>query len=251
MNKSFLLLSAVLFLFGFLFWYSFLYKPAVSTKIDSLIVATSADFKPLSFKDGDQIVGFDIDIMNEVARRLNLTLEYKDMPFELLVPQLQLGTVHAAAAGMSITPERAQRVIFTQAYLTQDPLVILTLKETPLNPQQLAGKKLIVNQGYTADAYLSKMANIEIMRLPTIADAILALKSGRADGFVTALHSVKPLLEQTGEIFAVSELPDINENIALAISQSYPDLAQKIKTIINDMIADGTVTAIKNKWHLQ
>ena len=75
-----------------------------------LVVGTNAEFAPFSFREGNKIVGFDIDIAREVCQRLGKEMELKDMPFDALLPELTLGSVHFVAAGMSCTEERAKRV---------------------------------------------------------------------------------------------------------------------------------------------
>jgi ABC-type amino acid transport substrate-binding protein len=251
MNKSFITLIALSTLALAFFWYSFFYKPQKPIADTILIVGTSADFKPMSYKDGDEIVGFDIDIIKEVASRLHKRIEFKDMPFELLIPQLQLGTIQVIAAGLTITPEREKRVLFTKPYLTEDPLIIISPLHKPLTIKEFENKRIIVNQGYTADIYLSKLPTIELLRLPTVADALLALDSGRADGFVTAQQTIKPIMEQYGQNrFFTSEIPDVNENVALAISLYYPELAEEIRAIILAMLEDGTIDTLREKWHV-
>lgn len=232
-------------------WFTFfnVHYPKQVPLSDTIIVGTSADFKPFTFKDGDDIVGFDIDVVKEVAQRLGKTVEIKDLPFELLMPQLQLGTIHIIAAGMTTTPERAQQVIFTEPYVTDDPLIIVSLVHNLVNEQNLAHKKVIVNQGYTADLQLSKRSDIELMRLPTIADALLALRSGRADAFVTAAHTIKPFIEHHTDVeFAFSPLSQLNENTALALSKKHPQLAQDVQQVIHEMIVDGTIDHLKQAW---
>ncbi len=253
MKKSFLIFFGIIAFFVLLFWYKQLNRPTYKTIPDALIVGTSADFKPMSFKERGQITGFDIDIVREVATRLGKTIELKDMPFELLMPQVQLGTIHMIAAGMTPTPERAECVFFTDAYLTGDPLIIVSLaKHVPLkNLATLEGKEVIVNQGYTADLYMSKIPGINLRRLPTVADALLALKTGRGDFFVTAANSMKPYFEKENiNNFNVFVIEGTAESSALAISKQYPELAGRVSEVIKDMIKDGTIDKLKTTWHL-
>jgi polar amino acid transport system substrate-binding protein len=243
---------------GIAFIATFMYMKWKSPRVahvipDTLVIGTSADFQPFCFKEQGDIVGFDIDVAKEVARRLNKGIELRDIPFELLIPQLQLGTIHFVAACMTPTPERAQRVNFSQPYLTGDRLVVVSRSDTqPIKSMQdLTGKKVIVNQGYTADRYMSKVQGPELVRLPTVSDAVLALASKRADAFVTASKVIEPYFKQQGrDKFHVFEIPDIQESAALALSPLYPKLAESIDTVIQSMKDDGTIQALKEKWHL-
>ena len=221
------------------------------TASDTIIVGTSADFKPFSFKEGDEIVGFDIDLINEIGKRLNKKIELKDMPFEILLPQIQLGSIQVVAAGMSSTPERAKRAIFSKPYITGTPLVAVTLaKNGPIkNFDELKTKQIIVNQGYVADTELSKIAGMNLTRLNSVVDALMSLDAGRGDAFVTALSSIKPALDARGHgSYALFVLENTEENTALVISKEYPELAQHIDTTLDAMVADGTLNALKQKW---
>lgn len=230
-------------------------RPHVShnsgTPAETIIVGTSADFQPLSFKEDGEIVGFDIDVMKEISKRLAQPIIIVDMPFGMLLPQLQLGKIHVIAAGMTPTPERAQQVSFTKAHLEGSPLVIMQLAsvERITAPQELAGKNVIVNSGYTSDQYVSQIKNVHLCKLPTVADAIMALRSQRADAFVTSLSSIQPFMKtDMGKEFVITPIASTGETTALGVSPQHPQLLNRIQTILDDMEKDGTLTSLKNKW---
>jgi arginine/lysine/histidine transporter system substrate-binding protein len=154
----------------------------------TLLIGTSADFKPFSFvNEAGDFDGFDIELIQEISKRLNIPFTISDMPFEVLIPQLQLGSLHIVAAGMTPTPERANKVAFSSLYISHDPLCILSRIDNPItNVDQLKDKVVIVNQGYTADIQFSKKPELNLLRLPSVADALLALNAHRGDAFITA-----------------------------------------------------------------
>jgi polar amino acid transport system substrate-binding protein len=228
-------------------------KPLLPALPDTLIIGTTADFKPFSFRENDQFVGFDIDVVTHIAQKINKPFIIKDINFDVLIPQLQLGSIHIVAAGLTKTPEREKHAIFTNPYIVNNPLFVLTKSgTTPLtNITELQGKTVIVNQGYTADLYMSLIENITLIRLPTISDALLALQSGRADAFVTAGNTLAPIFERyPSERFNLFMIPDTNDTISLAISPKYPELARKIQHALQEMEQDGTLIALKEKWKL-
>lgn len=224
------------------------------TKLEAkelLIVGTNAEFPPFTFIEKGKIVGFDIDIASEVSRRLHTEMQIKDMPFDALIPELTLGQVHILAAGMSYTEERAKRALFTHPYLTDDPLVILS-KERELTIDDLKGKTVVVNEGYTADLYLSEKPEIALVRLASPADAFLALKSGRADACVTAKNTLDSFLStQDGAEFYWKAIDNTAEDCSLVVSKKYPELLGRIQKCLDEMAKDGTLQEIKAKWKLQ
>lgn len=231
------------------------YMKQRTRKLDStvLIVGTNAEFPPFEYIEHDKLIGFDIDLLQEIAQRMGKRLEIKDMPFSTLISQLQMGAIQLIAAGLTPTKERAEHVLFTHNYISGDPLVIVTLAtKTPLkNVDALKNKDVIVNDGFTADLYLSAQSDIQLKRLPSVADAFLALTTGRGDAFVTAYNTVKPFFDQYGsENFITTPIEGTHESAALAISKKHPELAEQINKILAEMHDDGSLEALKRKWHL-
>ena len=236
-------------------WYRAEKTITTATALDTIIIGTNAEFQPFSFKDQDEIVGFDIDVAQEVARRLGKRATLKDMPFDALIPEIQIGNIHMIAAGITPTKERAQRTLFTKPHLLGNPLVIITLKDKPVltSLEQLNGKTVAVNEGYLSDSFMSEQTSVELLRLSSalVSDGILALQSNRADAFVAALYSMKPYFEKYDvNNFNVTPIPATEETSAFAISKHYPELRYSVQQALDNMAADGTLGAIKTKWNL-
>ncbi len=226
-----------------------------TSSLDTIIVGTNAEFQPFSFKHEGAIIGFDIDVITEVLTRLGKEIVFKDMPFDALIPEIQLGNIHVIAAGITPTKERAQRTLFTHPHLTGDPLVIVSPKTNePISSlNDLAGKTVVVNEGYTADTYISKQPEISIIRLssPAISDGMLALESGRADAYITALTPIKPYFNKYDiNNFVVTPIPGTEESSAFAVSKHYPELRDSIQITVDRMQEDGTLATLKRKWNL-
>jgi arginine/lysine/histidine transporter system substrate-binding protein len=222
---------------------------------DVLIVGTSADFPPFSFRDTqNNIAGFDIDIITELAKRLNMQTIIKDRPFGVLLPDIELGQLHVIAAGMTPTPERQKSVKFTKPYITGNPLVIVSLKtQEPITSlEDLKNKKIIVNTGYISDEYMSDIKDVQLLRLPRVADAFTALENNKADAFVVSAYTLKPYLkdlDRDNTKFNTFIITDTDESYALALSKLLPaDFIASIEKTLDTMHSDGTIAALKQKW---
>ncbi len=221
------------------------------TEKTSLTVGTNAEFPPFSYKEGEVLVGFDIDIAKEVGKRLGKEIKFKDMPFEALLPDLMLGGIDFIAAGMSITEERGKRVNFTKSYLTGDPLVLLTLIDKKATLEELMGKVIVVNEGFTADSFISSKSGYETLRLAVSADAFLALQKGRAAAFITAKSTVDAFFAvQDPAKFHVGFLEETSESCALVFSKKNTKLLAEIQAVLDEMEKDGTLLQYKVKWKL-
>jgi ABC-type amino acid transport substrate-binding protein len=224
-----------------------------NTMRKSIIVGTSADYPPFSFFENRTIVGFDIDVVKEVGKRLGKHIVIHNLEFDALIPEIQLGTVDIIAAGITATPERAQRVFFSKPYLEGVPLLVITRTDKPLIKkfEDLHEKHIVVNEGYTADAYMSDKKGFTLDRLPSVSDAFLALNSGHADAFVSAKHTIKPFLKHyEPNTFSFFTIKDFDENNALALSKHRPDLVPLVQNALDEMQKDGTLEELKKKWDL-
>lgn len=216
-----------------------------------LIVGTNAEYPPFTFIQNGEITGLDIDLMKEVAKRLGKEIEWRDMPFTTLLPQLQMGNIQIIAAGLTPTAERAKQAFFATPHLQGEAFVIVARKpnKVPETLEGLKGKNLIVNEGFVADEYLTKNG-IEARKLPTVADAFLALQSGRADFFVSGKAPLKPFFDQYGtndfEIEPLVGAPQ--ESVALLVSKQHSELFKQIDQMVQQIAEDGTLTALKRKW---
>lgn len=222
----------------------------------TIIVGTSADYPPfasLNLKT-DEIVGFDIDIAREICNRLNKKMVLKDIPFASLIFGVLSQNIDIIAAGMSPTPKRAETVSFSKLYIEPDPFMIITKKSnnTVATIDDLTGKKVAVNSGYTAETYLSDKPGIELVRLTSPADSMLALTTGAVDAFVCARSVAQLILHQQSdaEIFSSVLIPNTGDGCALAINKNNQALLESINLALDSMQQDGTIATLKQKWNI-
>ncbi len=257
MNQRNQLLLFILIIFGISAWYLTYKKQKIANKKapETIIVGTNVEYPPFSFMEDDTIVGFDIDVVREVVeKRLGKKMQLKQMAFDALIPEIQLGTIHIIAAGMTPTEERAQRIFFTKPHLSDDPLLLVSLAATPVKTiDELKDKQVIVNEGYTADYYIATIKGPEIIRLTTsqVSDGMLALKSKQGHAFVASKSALQPYFDKHGtQGLNIVTIEGVTDKYALAISKKYPELVKQVQKALDDMTTDGTLDEIKNKWKL-
>lgn len=121
-----------------------------------LRVATNATFVPFEFKDSDQSAeykGFEMDLIRAVAKEMNRDVEFNNIAFSGIIPIIQQGDMDIAATGMTVTPERAQKVAFAAPFY-ESKLVILTPKDSGIHSAaDLQGKQIAVQIGTTGAKY--------------------------------------------------------------------------------------------------
>ena len=94
-----------------------------------LVMATNAEFPPYEYRNGDQIVGFDVDMMTAVCDKLGYELQIEDMAFDSIISAVQSGKADVGVAGMSVTPDREKNVLFSDTYTTTH-LVVMVRKDS-------------------------------------------------------------------------------------------------------------------------
>lgn len=214
---------------------------------EKLIVGTSPDYPPFSFIEKGQIVGLDIDLVIELARRLNRQVEFRIMEFDLLLPELQMGNLQMVLGGMTATPERAERVLFTKNYLTGGELVILSKKDLHVkNFEDLKKLKVVVNEGYVSDDYVTKKG-IDPLRVASVSDALFLLSVGQADVFVSSKIALTYFLNKL-DGYETLTIDGISEDCSIAFSKQYADLANQVQSELDIMKIDGTLDDIYKKW---
>lgn len=219
---------------------------------DLLIIGTNASFPPFEYRDNGVVTGFDIDLIEAIGAQLGKKIVIKDMAFDSLLMEAQAGTVHVLASALTPTPERREKLLFTDLYLADDPLVVITLSShAPQNLSDLKGKEVIVNDGYTAESYMKQHQNgIMLRSLATPAEAFLALNNGRAYAYVSARSAVQPFFDRYGiEKFTLLTL-SASDSYALAVPKAYPLIFEQIQQALRVLEDNGVMAELKNKWHL-
>ena len=100
-------------------------KEGVDRSKGKLVIATNAEFPPYEYTEDNQIVGFDIDMMNAVCDYLGYEMEVRNMDFDAVLPAVVNGTADVGAAGLSITSEREQLVLFSDFYAVTHQVIIV------------------------------------------------------------------------------------------------------------------------------
>jgi arginine/lysine/histidine/glutamine transport system substrate-binding/permease protein len=119
---------------------------AANAASKTLIVAVEPVFPPFEFRSPDgSLQGFDVDLINAVGKAANFDVQFQSIPFDGIIPALQAGTVDAAVAAMTITPERARTVSFSRPYFKAG-LAIATTKanQSIRSLDDLQGKAIAV-----------------------------------------------------------------------------------------------------------
>ena len=133
----------------------------------TLIMGTDPGFKPFEYKNGQNVVGFDVDLVREIAKDTNRSLQIEEISFDGLLPALQAGRIDLIAAGMTVTPERAKNAAFSTTYYSAaQKVVVPKTGSTVESVDDLKGKRIGVQLGTTGDTLAHKITGASVVQLP-------------------------------------------------------------------------------------
>ena len=220
-----------------------------------LVMATNAAFPPYEYLENNAIVGIDAEIAGAIAEKLGLELVIDDMEFDSIIEAVKSGKADIGLAGMTVTPEREEVVNFTASYATGVQVVIVTENSpiTTVDDLFAEGANTIigVQRNTTGDLYstwdLEDAGLATIERYSKGADAVQALITGKVDCVVIDNEPAKAFVAaNTG--LKILDTEYILENYAAAMSKDNAKLYEAVNKALEELIADGTVQAIIDKY---
>lgn len=217
----------------------------------TIIVGTSADYMPFTFVKDGKVVGFDIDLMNAIAKNLGSQVVIKDMQFYSLIPSLQNGDIHVIAAGMFRTPEREKEVDFSIPYYS-NKFALVVKGSYDANDPLKAGMKIGTQTGTLMYQWLkAKELNIDIVVMDKVLELIEDLKNDRLNGVLLDEISARNIVQANpNSQLSVIALNDVSATgISLAVKKG-SNLLSKINSAIKELEDKGTIHQIKAKWDI-
>ena len=222
---------------------------AADSDREVLTMGTNAAFPPYEFVDeNNNIVGIDAEIAAAVAEKLDMELEIKDMAFDSLITAVASGSIDVVLAGMTVTPERAESVNFSDSYATGIQVVIVTEDSAIATIDDLAGKKIGVQSGTTGDFYCADdYGEDAVSRYDNGALAVQALQNGQVDCVVIDNEPAKAFVE-ANEGLKILETEYITEEYAAAIAKENVELLDKFNAALAELKAEGKLDEIIGKY---
>lgn len=224
-----------------------------------VVVGTDATYPPMESVDAqsNQIVGFDVDVMNEIGKLANFTPEFQNTGFDTIFAALQSKQFDAVMSSVTITDERKKIVAFSEPYITVGQVIVTKSDNTTItSAETLASAQVGVQTGTTGEeAALSvgKVPDTNLKRYQTIDLAFADLVNGTIDAVVVdsvpaADYSRQPQYE--GKVKIVGE-PFTTEDYGIAVQQGDTALLNAINAGIAQLKGNGTIDQLKQKYNIK
>lgn len=220
------------------------------SKDDKLIVGTSADYEPFEYiaEDGSY-TGFDIELMEEIAKRLDMEIEWQDIAFDGLIGSLQSDKIDAIIAAMSATPERAEQVDFTEPYfIGADAIIVAEGSGIPISRNEdMSGYRVGVQTGTIQEEWVDSNIDAEVLRYERAEQAIMDLRSGRIDIVAMDYYAADAFVKQGG-VEVVLKTEFAGEHMSIAVKKGNTELRDSFDQVIDELEAEGFIEALALKY---
>ena len=228
---------------------SFLTTPAMAEKIR---IATEGAYAPWNYLDDDgKLAGFEIDLGNALCAEAKLDCEFKANEWDSIIPNLIAGNYNAIMAGMSITAERAEKILFSDEYYPVNKSKLAAESGKSYDVDNLKGLNIGV-QGATIQAdWLEKNlgADNTIKSYEKSDQTVAALYGGEVDLVLAGDAAYDEVVASSkGKLVFVGPGYDIGGGIAIGMLKTNKELAAKFNTAIATLKANGTVDKLIKKY---
>jgi polar amino acid transport system substrate-binding protein len=227
--------------------------------VSSLASANAADLTvganignvPWEFEEADgTVVGFEVDLVNEIASRLGKSVEFVNIPFNGLFPAVQSGRIDMAVSSITITDKRLESVTFAQPYYDSDQSLTATAEGGVSGLADMDGKAVGVDTGSTGDMWVTKNGDeygiADVRRYEGLSPAMLDLQAGRIDGYVSDIPAL---------LYYVKDKPNLKVVERITTGEKYSimfnkdaELATEVNDVITELKKEGFIAGLHETW---
>lgn len=250
--KSFIVLVLILFMFsGTLMAADSLTEIQANGK---MVVGLDDSFPPMGFRNDDgEIVGFDIDLAKEAAKRLGVEVEFKAVDWDGVILSLKNGMIDLIWNGLTITPAREKSIDFSQPYLENSQSIVVQKNSEIKNKNDLAAKVVGIQLGSSAVSAVESEPEImasfkELRKFSNNTEALMDLRTGRVQAVVLDKIVGRYYMSKRPGQFKVLKDNFGAEKYGVGVRSGADSFRKALNQALTEMIQDGTAAQISEKW---
>jgi polar amino acid transport system substrate-binding protein len=217
-----------------------------------LTVCTHLPYEPFQYKQGGEIVGFDVDLMDLVAKELGLEQKIVNTPFEGIETgqAMNTGQCDIAAAGMTITKERAEVMDFSDPYFDATQALLVQKDSNISSLEDLSGQTLGVQIGTTGEQYANENApeDVELKVFEDLALLTTAVKTGSIPAAINDNSVLYDYVNKNPDTKVATEF-DTGESYGFAVAKDQNDaLLDTVNQVLAEARKNGTYDKLYKKY---
>ncbi|MCG8917871.1 basic amino acid ABC transporter substrate-binding protein [Actinokineospora sp. PR83] len=215
-----------------------------------LVTCTGLPYEPFQFEKDGKVIGFDVDLVDLVAKKLNVTQEIKDTPFDGIQSGVDLdsGKCDLAAAGMTINDTRKQNFDFSDPYFEATQALVGKKGAGFTGLDKLKGKKLGVQNGTTGAQYAEKNAqDVELVTFEDLGLLLNGVETGAVDAAINDNGVLYDWVKKNTDYEVGTEF-DTGEQYGIGAKKGNTALLKIVNETIAEVKASGEYDKIYEKW---
>lgn len=211
---------------------------------------------PFEYVFAGQRVGFEVDLMNDIAARLSLAAMFVDTEWEKILQEMQAGRYDCIVGGITITPERQRLLAWSTPYMTTTLSLVVDGRRSP-NLRRMADFRnaTVGVQAATTDYDIAirmqrkgEIGSVKVYPFARIQDAMVDLAAGR----ITAVMKVYPvaawLARETPGLVIAAQVPDDPQPLGIGFRHDQAELLAAVNRVLADLQRDGGYGRLAQKW---
>lgn len=217
---------------------------------EKLRVGVDTAFVPFEYKGDDgKYTGFDVDLLDAIAKKVGVEYELLPMDFNGLIPGLTTGNLDVAIAAIFIKSSREKAIDFSHPYFRAGLKVMVRTENTDINgPEDLKGKVVAVKTGTATVDYAKTLGAKKLVQFPNIDQAYLEVMTGGADAAIHDTPNVLYFIKTASDGKAKAVGPDVKAAYyGIAFPQG-SELRDKFNVALLEMMEGGEYAALYKKW---
>ncbi len=218
----------------------------------TLVMATDGDYVPFEYVRDGKVVGYDVDIAAQFCQAYGYGLKIEVMNLDAVLPAVQSGKCSFGGSAITITPERAESVLFSEPNYVGGTVMVVSnqVGDSTLTPDDYNGKRAGVITGSFHDSVIEKaLPDSTVSNYNSYPDLINALKADKIDYFLASTEVAGSLMAQDSELTALSDPVRVLDIGAMFAKDAHGDaLRAQMDEFIGKLKADGTLDEIYDYW---
>lgn len=218
------------------------------------VVGLDDAFPPMGFRDeNNNIVGFDIDLAKEVAKRIGVDVKFQPVEWSGVTQELNGKKIDLIWNGLTITETRKKEIAFTNAYIEDKQILVVAKGSDIKSKKDLDGKVVGLQAGSSSREALDKdeetLKSIkDVVEFSTNDEALMDLKAGRVDAVIVDEVVGRYYIAKKKDDYEVLDDNFGVEEFGVGIRKSDKSFLNELQKALDDMKKDGTSAEISKKW---
>ncbi|MCL6559067.1 MAG: basic amino acid ABC transporter substrate-binding protein [Firmicutes bacterium] len=226
-------------------------QPQQQAPKQKIIVGSDTTFAPLEFQDQKtgKYVGFDVDLIYEIAKVENLEVDFRSMPFDGLIAGLVANQIDVAISSMSITEKRKESIDFSEPYYKSGLCVAVQSKNEKIKGlDDLKGKTIAAQSGTTGETEAKKIEGAKVRSFTNSDQTFMELKNGGVEAVINDYPVTQYFIKQGNSDVKIVGGRFDSEDYGIAVPKGKTELLNKINHGLRELKKNGKFKEFYMKW---